>query len=246
MSPEYFSDAEVDALRTDMIGRLAEMRVVLRDSEVRAAEQRDAHHRTNVRLASVVSLVLAVLVVGGAWWVSGLQRELRAMTTRVEEVESQASRSAADAQAELAAMRAEGARLQAAARQAAAESQATRTILAAPDLIRYGLSGVDGSQASAQLLWSRTRGLILSAANLPAPPEGRAYQAWLLTEFDAVSAGMLKVEADGSGTLISDGAPALRRGVVGVSITLEPAAGSATPTGRIVALNRIPRPSATP
>ena len=156
---------------------------------------------------------------------------------------ARADRNAALASADLAAARAETARLAEAARTASAETEAIGAVLSAPDLVRYGLTGVDDSTTSAQLLWSRSRGIVMSATRLPAPPVGLAYEAWLLTEAEAVSAGILRVGADGRGTLIVGTPPAVAHPVIGVSLTLEPREGSTTPTGRIVALNRIPRPS---
>ena len=59
---------------------------------------------------------------------------------------------------------------------------------------RASISPVSRSapHASARAFWSRSRGLVFTASNLPAPPPGRAYQLWVLTAQPApISAGML-------------------------------------------------------
>ena len=114
-------------------------------------------------------------------------------------------------------------------------------VLAAPDLVRYGLTSVDSAPVTAQLLWSRSRGLALSAARLPPLPPDSAYQVWLLTGVESVSAGLLVPDDAGRATIVTDSPPSVPRPVVGVSITVEPAGGSAAPSEHIVALNRIVR-----
>src|SRR5262249_49170339 len=70
----------------------------------------------------------------------------------------------------------------AAARDTAQRAETVGAILTAPDLIRFSLtSGASVDRSSAQLLWSRTRGLVLSASRLPAAPPETIYQLWLKT-----------------------------------------------------------------
>src|SRR5258708_1781406 len=82
-------------------------------------------------------------------------------------------------------------------RHTAFEAESTTAVLAAPDLVRIDLAGQPAApNASARALWSRSRGLVFTASNLPAPPPGRAYQLWVLTAQPApISAGMLTLDA---------------------------------------------------
>jgi anti-sigma-K factor RskA len=123
-------------------------------------------------------------------------------------------------------------RLVADARRSALESQRTVLVLAAPDLARIDLAGQPAApQASARAFWSRSRGLVFTASNLPAPPPGRAYQLWVLTAQPApINAGMLKLDANGRATEIIDTPQDLPRPVA-MAVTLEPEAGVPAPTG---------------
>src|SRR5262249_18904486 len=63
------------------------------------------------------------------------------------------------------------------ARLVATNAERQLSVLAAPDLARVDLKGQTAApQASARALWSRSRGLLLSASNLPALPPGQTYQ----------------------------------------------------------------------
>jgi anti-sigma-K factor RskA len=123
-------------------------------------------------------------------------------------------------------------RLVADARRSALESQRTVLVLAAPDLARIDLAGQAAApQASARAFWSRSRGLVFTASNLPAPPPGRAYQLWVLTAQPApINAGMLKLDANGRATEMIDTPQDLPRPVA-MAVTLEPEGGVPAPTG---------------
>jgi hypothetical protein len=102
-------------------------------------------------------------------------------------------------------------------------------VLAAPDLIRFSLSGADG--ASGQALFSRSRGLVVSGSRLP--PANGVLHGWLLTRTAAVSMGPLGTQPDGTVTLVQP-VPAIPRAVVGVMVTDEAAAGGEAPSGPVV------------
>ena len=123
-------------------------------------------------------------------------------------------------------------RLVADAGRSAFEAQRTVLVLAAPDLARIDLAGQPAApQASARAFWSRSRGLVFTASNLPAPPPGRAYQLWVLTAQPApISAGMLKLDANGRATAMIDTPQDLPKPVA-MAVTLEPEAGVPSPTG---------------
>jgi anti-sigma-K factor RskA len=111
------------------------------------------------------------------------------------------------------------------------QAQATTAVLAAPDLARIDLQGQSvAPDARARALWSRSRGLVFTAANLPPAPEGKAYQVWVVTAQAPISAGLLTPDSSGIGTQYymtpADIAPP-----VAVAVTLEPAGGVPAPTG---------------
>ena len=111
------------------------------------------------------------------------------------------------------------------------QAQSATSVLAAPDLARIDLQGqIVAPDARARALWSRTRGLVFSAANLPPLPAGKVYQVWVVTEQAPVSAGLLVPDVSGGGTAYymtpQDIGPP-----VAVAVTLEPAGGVPAPTG---------------
>ena len=111
------------------------------------------------------------------------------------------------------------------------QAQATTAVLAAPDLARIDLQGQQvAPDARARALWSRSRGLVFTAANLPPAPAGKAYQVWVVTAQAPISAGLLTPDPSGAGTQFymtpADIAPP-----VAVAVTLEPAGGAPAPTG---------------
>jgi anti-sigma-K factor RskA len=72
--------------------------------------------------------------------------------------------------------------------------------------------------------------MIFSVSNLPAAPEGRVYQVWVVTANAPVSAGLLTPDASGSGSAYFETAPDIPPPVA-VAVTLEPAGGVPAPTG---------------
>ncbi len=111
------------------------------------------------------------------------------------------------------------------------QAQSTTAVLAAPDLARIDLQGqAVAPGARARALWSRSRGLVFTAANLPPAPAGKAYQVWVVTAQAPVSAGLLTTDPAGGGSQYymtpADIAPP-----VAVAVTLEPSGGVPAPTG---------------
>jgi hypothetical protein len=126
----------------------------------------------------------------------------------------------------------EAARLAAAKELEATRAMANRAqrmadVLAAPDLLRFSLSGADG--ASGQAMVSRSRGFVVRGSLLPSPPANGSYQAWLLTRTTAVKVGPLAAEPDGTFTLAQP-MPAVPRAIVGVMVTEEPVNGGDAPS----------------
>jgi anti-sigma-K factor RskA len=110
-------------------------------------------------------------------------------------------------------------------------AQSATAVLAAPDLARIDLQGQTvAPDARARALWSRSRGLVFSAANLPALPAGKVYQVWVVTAQAPVSAGLLVPDQSGGGTAYYMTPPDIAAPVA-VAVTLEPAGGVPAPTG---------------
>jgi anti-sigma-K factor RskA len=165
-------------------------------------------------LAAAASVALAVALGGYAAQLRGrvttLETRLRQATARAEASERQ----------------------MADVRRTAFEAQSEVAVLAAPDLARIDLAGQPAAPgASARAFWSRSRGLVFTASNLPAPPPGRAYQLWVLTKQPApISAGMLTPDANGRVSAIF-GTPQDLPAPVAMAVTLEPEGGAPAPTG---------------
>jgi len=111
------------------------------------------------------------------------------------------------------------------------QAQAMTAVLAAPDLARIDLQGqATAPDARARALWSRSRGLVFTAANLPPAPAGKAYQVWVVTAQAPISAGLLVLDPGGVGTQFYTTPPDIAPPVA-VAVTLEPAGGVPAPTG---------------
>ncbi len=105
-------------------------------------------------------------------------------------------------------------------------------VLSAPDAVRIALAGQpDAPFATASVVMSPTKGMVLVASNLPQLAAGKIYQLWVVTKTAPVSIGTFAVAADGSviGTMpITAGAAT---DPVAVAVTIEPAGGVPAPTG---------------
>ena len=106
-------------------------------------------------------------------------------------------------------------------------------VLAAPDLQRIDLAGQPTApQASARAFWSRSRGLVFTASNLPTPPAGKTYQLWVLTKQPApISAGLFKPDSQRTGCRGLRHAAQNLPQPIGMAVTIEPEGGVPAPTG---------------
>ena len=169
-------------------------------------------------LALAAALVVAVGASVYAWQ---LQRRVRTLEARLDGAEQRAS-SAERAVAE--------------ARRTAGETQAAMSVLAAPDMVRIELAGQSAAAAArARALWSRNRGMVFTATNLPQAPAGRVYQVWVVTAGGPVSAGLLTPDTGGRAEAYFN-TPADIAPPTAVAVTLEPAGGVPAPTGEFYLL----------
>jgi hypothetical protein len=194
-------------------------------------------------LYPVIGLVVVALAVAGAfglWIERRVESRLNDAATRVAAAERQREATTEQANNRLAATRDEAARQVTEARRTALQAQIVGNVLAAPDLVRYNLSGTDAApRAYGKVMWSRSRGLVFSASHLPRAPAGSIYQFWLLTRVQPVSAGLLAADTAGRITFVTDTPGNVPRPVVGAIVTLEPEGGRPRPAGTAV-LSLIP------
>ena len=189
-----------------------------------------------------VAALVAALTMGGAA-LGLLRRDVREATARAARAEAAQEAAAAAAAQRVDAIRAEAARQTAAAEARAARAQLVADVLASGDLVRYTLVGrrvLAGT--SAQVLWSGSRGLVLSAAGLAAPPGGSTYQMWLATRSRTWSAGTFAPDERGAVTHAMPPGSLPAPGTATLLVTVEPEGGSAAPAGDVVLAR--PRPPA--
>ena len=164
-------------------------------------------------LALAAALVFAVGAGAYAWQ---LQLRVRTLEGRLDRAEQRAS----SAEREVAV-----------ARRTASDTQAAMGVLAAPDLVRIELAGQPAAaNARARAMWSRNRGMVFAATNLPEAPAGRVYQVWVVTAGGPVSAGLLTPDTGGRAEAYFNTPPDIAPPTA-VAVTLEPAGGVPAPTG---------------
>lgn len=190
------------------------------------------------RLA-IVAVGLIVIVAGGFGWY--LQNQVRVAAGRAQQAELESQKTAADAAQQAAAAREEAARQIASAREMATRAELIGNVLAAPDLIRWNLSGVGETPLFGQALWSRTRGFVFSGSRIPPAPPNGTYQVWLLTRLTPVRASTFAPAPDGTVTLALQGL-SVPRAVVGVMVTAEGANGADVPSGEPILTSVPPAP----
>ena len=188
--------------------------------------------------AAVALLIAAVASAGGA--AVTFYGKARLAAEQAAETERRAESIAAAATERIEAERREAAAQIAEARETATKAYVTSEILTAPDMVRFNLTGGEGAaRTSAQLLLSRTRGLVFSGSHLSPLPANTVYQIWLLTSGEPVSAGTITPDTSGRVTLTTERPLELPRPVVGAQVTLEPSPGRQAPSGAAV-LARVP------
>ena len=155
---------------------------------------------------------IAAVFLGAQWWsvsweLSDLHAELASTRERLTIAES----------------------LRASAERTATENTSRLAVLTAADSITIPLAGQPPSpNATGRVVWSPTRGVIFSAANLPPLPAGRVYQLWAVTAPAPVGL-MLVTPAAGQADQVATVPPAIAP--TAFALTIEPEGGSPGPTG---------------
>ena len=168
-----------------------------------------------------------------AWWlataaslalVAGLTIYTAQLRTRITGLESELrdTRARADAAQQLMIV----------AQRTATGAQTAMAILTAPDVARVDLAGQQpvSPSASARAFWSRSRGMVFNASNLPPLPAGRTYQLWVVTAQAPISAGLLTPDIQGSVSEVFNTPPDIPQPIA-MAVTIEPAGGVPAPTG---------------
>ena len=168
-----------------------------------------------------------------AWWlataaslalVAGLTIYTAQLRTRITGLESELrdTRARADAAQQLMIV----------AQRTATGAQTAVAILTAPDVARVDLAGQQpvSPGASARAFWSRSRGMVFNASNLPPLPAGRTYQLWVVTAQAPISAGLLTPDIQGSVSEVFNTPPDIPQPIA-MAVTIEPAGGVPAPTG---------------
>ena len=165
-------------------------------------------------LAAAASIAIAAAL-------GGYAAQLRGRVTSLE-AQLREARLRADA----------GERQMADARRAGNVAQSMIAVLTAPDVARVDLAGQAAAPAaSARAYWSRSRGLVVNATNLPPLPAGRTYQMWVIAaQQPPISAGLLKPDPNGRASVMFE-TPVDIAQPTAMAVTIEPEAGVPSPTG---------------
>lgn len=96
-------------------------------------------------------------------------------------------------------------------------------------------SVVPGTGMYGKVLWNPAKqSALLQTSNLPAEPEGKQYQLWILKDKKHYSVGVFDVTTEKSNTLTTMPLPVSdTKEIEGFSVTVEPKGGSPQPTGVI-------------
>jgi hypothetical protein len=117
----------------------------------------------------------------------------------------------------------------------ASKTERIANLLTANDLRRFLLAGQAAAPtASGQVLWSRSRGLVITASRVPPVPSDRVTQVWLVTTRGMLNLGTVAPDDQGRMNAVLDLPSDLPGTVLGVMVTLERAAGAPTPSGPII------------
>jgi hypothetical protein len=223
---------ELPAAPSDVGGRLGSPgRGVSGSESVRFTTARKESTPRDRRTA----LVAGAGIIGAILMVLWLQYRADARLDEAELRATTAERQTDAANQQLVETREDAARRLAEARETALRAQIMTDVLAAPDLVRFNLGGGPAApRAYAQVLWSRSRGLVFSGARLPPLGQGTTYQLWLLTSGAPVSAGVFAPDSAGRATLATDTPPNIPPPIRSAVVTLEPSGGRPRPTGEAV------------
>jgi anti-sigma-K factor RskA len=120
--------------------------------------------------------------------------------------------------------------------QTLAEARSVRDLVIHPDSRLTVLAGLQAApRARARVIWNAsTREAVLIASGLQRAPEGKAYEVWVIAASKAPTpAGVFQSETDGTALVHLPRVEETARPHT-FAVTIEPAGGSASPTGPMV------------
>ena len=203
-----------------------EQAIADRTAELRETAEQGARTSKQTRFAlAALLLVLAGSIATGLL----LRRDAQEAAARATDAQAQVKAAVQSATDQVSAARQEAAREVATAREEASRAKAVGDVLAAPDVVRYTVTGAGPTGVSGQVLWSRTRGVVFSGIRLPEAPPQMTYQLWLLTDGMPIDAGTFVPDDTGRVTFAA-AAPEAPRPVTGAALTVEPEGGSRIPS----------------
>ena len=182
------------------------------------------------RSVALIASAAAIVLIAAGWFAWRLESQVRASAERLNETQQQLRQTTETAARQINETQVQASRAISEAQELTARTQMISDVLAAPDLIRFPLVGRESpGSATGQILWSRSRGiLVFSASGLSAPPQDSTYQIWLLTRTGAVSVATFDPDASGRATVTAmPKVPPL----VGAMVTMERKGGNSTPSG---------------
>ena len=110
------------------------------------------------------------------------------------------------------------------------------SMVTSSDSVNLRLASLPGTPAETHARYRGRPGAaiaILTLSKFPAAPRGQTYEAWVRHGDRWTALGAVEPDADGNGRLIAE-SPALANLPDGVEVTLEPHAGAATPSSRVI------------
>ena len=225
-----------EPLQAPIVTRGRDSARVIETSAALDDEQTESAGPTRNRWLVVGAVLLAIAAV--AFYVQ-MESRVSEASRRAAAAERGVSETREAAREQLAEMaRAADSRI-ATAQQAAKAAQMVASIVAAPDVQRFELTGRGPAQsASGQMLWSREQGLSVTLNGMPPAAEGSHYHVWLDGPSSTVSLGPIVADSEGRVQLLLTPTSEFPRTLVGVRVTIEPPTGSPRPSGPIVVVSR--------
>ncbi len=121
-------------------------------------------------------------------------------------------------------------------RRAALRTEKALAMVTASDITTLHVPPAPGSAAQTHGAYRGRPGTplaVLALHNFPPAPRGETYQAWVWTDDRWTSMGTSGIDEKGSGLVVADG-QAYTSLPAQIEVTVEPAGGSAAPTGRVM------------
>lgn len=228
-------DAFDERVGHELAGAAREIREaasLLRDRPGGAAPGDAVSHSRMRRL--LPALLAALLFLGGFVGYSWMARTLRDASARAEAAEREAQATRREANQHIASIERNAQQASRDALAVAARAERAMSVLSAADTRRLPLESYAVPAAVGQVLWSASRGVVISASGLPPLAAVETYQVWVVTPRGSIGLGLLSPDPQGRAGAAFELPAGSGRPVRGFMITREPAGGSARPSGAVI------------